>query len=66
MMMILVVEWDKERLNQVILNLLDNAYRFTKEAVDDQKKGEIIVSCNTYNNDYAIIKVKDNGPGIDN
>ena len=62
----MVVEWDKERLNQVILNLLDNAYRFTKEAVDDQKKGEIIVSCNTYNNDYAIIKVKDNGPGIDN
>jgi signal transduction histidine kinase len=63
----LMVEWDKERLNQVIFNLLDNAFRFTKEAtaVDKQKKGEIIVSCDVFNNDYAVVKVNDNGLGID-
>jgi two-component system, OmpR family, response regulator ChvI len=33
--------------------------------VDKQKKGEIIVSCDVFNNDYAVVKVNDNGLGID-
>ncbi len=30
-----------------------------------ERKGEIIVSCNTYNNDYAVVTVKDSDHGID-
>jgi signal transduction histidine kinase len=61
---ILLVEADKERIAGVISNLLSNAIKFTKE-------GEIIVSTekkndkNEYNHSYALVTVKDSGPGID-
>ena len=58
----LLVEADKERIIQVISNLLSNSLQFTKEgriavdvglAIDDEKKGEVIVT------------VSDTGSGID-
>ncbi|MDQ6723359.1 MAG: hybrid sensor histidine kinase/response regulator, partial [Thermoproteota archaeon] len=61
---VLIVEWDKERLNQVICNLLDNAYRFAKEN-NEEGKGKIIITCDRDTTEYAIVRVKDNGPGID-
>ena len=57
-----IVEADKERIVQVISNLLSNSLQFTKEgriavdvglAIDDEKKGEVIVT------------VSDTGSGID-
>ncbi len=57
-----LVEWDKEKLNQVIFNLLDNACRFSKE--NNAKKGEVNVTSETFKDD-ALVKVIDNGPGID-
>ena len=64
---ILLVEADKERIAGVISNFLSNALKFTKE-------GEIFVSTEKKNNDdddddtdnsYALVTVKDTGPGID-
>ncbi|MGZ5509930.1 MAG: sensor histidine kinase, partial [Nitrososphaeraceae archaeon] len=63
---ILLVEADKERIAGVISNLLSNAIKFTKE-------GEIFVSTEKINNNndkndnhsYALVTVKDTGPGID-
>ena len=58
----LLVEADKERIIQVISNLLSNSLQFTKEgriavdvglAIDDEKSGEVIVT------------VSDTGSGID-
>ena len=57
-----IVEADKERIVQVISNLLSNSLQFTKEgriavdvglAIDDEKRGEVIVT------------VSDTGSGID-
>lgn len=57
-----LVEADKERIVQVISNLLSNSLQFTKEgriavdvglAIDDEKRGEVIVT------------VSDTGSGID-
>ena len=50
---------DKNRIQQVIFNLLDNATKFTD-------KGEIIISIESDNdNDEAIIRIQDTGQGID-
>ncbi|HXT83327.1 MAG TPA: hybrid sensor histidine kinase/response regulator, partial [Verrucomicrobiae bacterium] len=57
-----IVEWDKEKLNQVVFNLLDNACRFSME--NNAKTGEVNVTCETFK-DYALVKIIDNGPGID-
>ncbi len=57
-----IVEWDKEKLTQVIFNLLDNACKYSKE--NNAKNGEIKVSSEIFKN-FAIVKVIDNGPGID-
>ncbi|OEF98182.1 sensor histidine kinase [Desulfuribacillus alkaliarsenatis] len=48
---------DKERMAQVVLNLLDNARRYTPES------GEVTVEL-THTNQLTKIAVKDNGPGI--
>jgi len=53
---------DRQRISQVIQNLLDNAFNFTKD-------GLITISVsrktqNTYTNEWIII-VKDSGKGID-
>jgi two-component system, OmpR family, sensor histidine kinase VicK len=50
---------DKNRIKQVICNLIDNAIKFTQ-------KGEIYIATDIDNkNDQVIVKVKDTGMGID-
>jgi signal transduction histidine kinase len=49
---------DKLRLNQVILNIINNAIRIIKE------EGEIIVFLEKQDNNDVIIRITDNGPGI--
>jgi two-component system, OmpR family, sensor histidine kinase VicK len=50
---------DKNRIQQVIFNLLDNATKFTD-------KGEIIISIESDNdNNEATIRIQDTGTGID-
>lgn len=48
---------DENRLKQVLINVLDNAFKFTPE------NGEILV-CSRYEHGKLIISVKDNGCGI--
>ena len=56
----LYVEVDKDRIVQVIFNLLANAFKFTKE-------GNIVISIqrNQTSSSEALISVKDSGQGID-
>ena len=49
---------DKNRIQQVIFNLLDNASKFTE-------KGEINLSIEKYNDHDAKIRIQDTGKGID-
>jgi signal transduction histidine kinase len=56
-----VVDADKERIVEVISNLLGNAIKFTKE-------GEIFVSIGKKednNNNYVLVTVRDSGEGVD-
>ena len=56
------VEADKNRIYQVILNLLDNAIKFTKQ------EGAIAITAAVEkkdNHDVVVVSIKDNGPGID-
>jgi two-component system, OmpR family, sensor histidine kinase VicK len=53
----LIVDVDKDRMLQVLSNLLGNALKFTKE-------GNIAVTTEKVNNE-VIVKVKDSGSGID-
>ncbi len=48
---------DENRIKQVLINLLDNAFKFTDEG------GRVSLSAGK-DGDYVIIKVKDNGQGI--
>jgi signal transduction histidine kinase len=55
------IEADKSRIYQVILNLLDNAIKFTKEGV-------IAITAaleKEDSHDLVIVSIKDNGQGID-
>jgi len=52
-----IVEADRERISQVILNLLNNAAKFTK-------RGTIYI-CQALKDGEVIVSVKDTGPGID-
>jgi signal transduction histidine kinase len=54
----LIVEADKERVSQVISNLISNAIKFTKE-------GEILVTAEKKDDRYAMVNVRDTGEGID-
>ena len=56
------VEADKERLTQVISNLLDNSLKFTKSTNGD--RGKITVTSERKDN-QVIVSVKDTGTGID-
>jgi len=51
------VEADKDRISQVISNLLHNAIKFTEE-------GTILISSEIMD-EHALVSVKDSGPGID-
>lgn len=48
---------DENRIKQVLINLLDNAFKFTDEG------GKVSLNASK-DGDYVIIEVKDNGPGI--
>jgi len=54
----LVLKADKNKLMQVVLNLLDNAVKFTAE------RGEIIVEAAYKNENDIEVSIKDNGIGI--
>jgi signal transduction histidine kinase len=65
----IIVKADKDRIAQVISNLLNNAIKFTK----DEPEGTISISCqrkdddkDDNNNNYVLVSVKDTGKGIDN
>jgi two-component system, OmpR family, sensor histidine kinase VicK len=54
----LFVYVDKNRIQQVIFNLLDNASKFTD-------KGEITLTIESNTDEYITIKIQDTGKGID-
>lgn len=54
----IIVEADRNRLMQVISNLLTNAYNFTKE-------GLIFITAEKTNDNLATVSIEDNGSGID-
>ncbi len=60
------IDADRERIIQVITNLLDNAFKFTKE--NDTISIVIQVRENKHinNTKEVIVSVSDTGPGIDN
>jgi len=53
-----VISGDEESLNQLLINLLDNAIKYTPEG------GKVTVQLTT-NNEQAIIEVEDNGIGVE-
>jgi signal transduction histidine kinase len=53
----IIVEADKERITQVISNLLDNALKFTK-------KGRVVVIAKKENDGKVSVSVEDNGTGM--
>ena len=55
---IIIVEGDKSRINQVIMNLINNAIKFTKE-------GSIVITTQKAADGLAVISIKDTGTGID-
>ncbi len=62
----IIIKADKDRIAQVISNLLNNAIKFTK----DEPEGTISISCqrkndDNDNNNYVLVNVKDTGKGID-
>ena len=63
------VEADKERITQVICNILNNAIKFTKaKANDGAGRGEEldVININAQKDDgHAIVNIMDNGTGID-
>jgi signal transduction histidine kinase len=60
----LVVRVDAGRLQQVLLNLLNNAMYAVGEA-SDGRSGEIVLSCAPEGQDKVRIAIADNGVGID-
>lgn len=54
----IIVEADRNRLSQVISNLLINAYNFTKE-------GFILITAEKSDVNLATVRIEDNGSGID-
>jgi signal transduction histidine kinase len=52
-----IISADRERIAQVVSNLLDNAIKFTS-------KGEVLVSVRQVEGE-AVVQVRDDGPGID-
>jgi signal transduction histidine kinase len=64
----IIVKADKDKIAQVVSNLVNNAVKFTKE----EQEGTISISCQRkedeedgHNDNYALVRVKDTGEGID-
>ncbi len=62
----IIIKADKDRIAQVISNLINNAIKFTNE----EPEGTISISCqrkddDNDNNNYVLVNVKDTGKGID-
>jgi signal transduction histidine kinase len=54
----LLVDADKERISEVISNLISNAIKFTE-------KGEIVIDIDRKDTGFVFVSVKDTGKGID-
>ena len=61
----IIVEADKNRLSQVISNLLNNAIKFTNEGSITIIVGTKKINNNNNNNNKVIVSIKDTGTGID-
>ncbi|MGN6614942.1 MAG: sensor histidine kinase [Candidatus Nitrosocosmicus sp.] len=68
----LIIDANKERIIQVISNILDNAIKFTKEGtirIDMEKSGGIDNdkddTANNKRSEEVIINIKDSGKGLD-
>jgi signal transduction histidine kinase len=59
----IIIKADKDKIAQVMSNLLNNAFKFTVKKQTEQ--ANIWVSCQRQDNDMAVVSVKDNGIGID-
>ena len=60
------VEADKERITQVISNLLNNAVKFTKTKLNDGGREVETINISAQKNDgHAIVNIVDTGTGID-
>ena len=59
------IEADKERITQVISNILDNAIKFTKSKLSQRGGIETIEIDVQENDDHAIVGIVDTGQGID-
>lgn len=62
---IIVVKADRERLNQVISNLLSNAMKFTTEGTISISEQKRIASKDGVQEEEVIVMVNDTGTGID-
>jgi two-component system, OmpR family, sensor histidine kinase VicK len=60
------VDADRERIIQVLTNLLDNAFKFTKENATISVIIQVRENKDINNTKEVILSVKDTGPGIDN
>jgi signal transduction histidine kinase len=61
----IVIKADRERLNQVISNLLGNAIKFTKEGTISIYMQKKVESKDGLHKEEVIVMVKDSGSGID-
>jgi two-component system, OmpR family, sensor histidine kinase VicK len=61
----IMINADKERLNQVISNLLSNAIKFTKEGTVNISEQKRVENKNGAKSAEAIVMVNDTGSGID-
>jgi len=58
------IESDKERITQVISNILDNAIKFAKAKLEEGRVETINIDAQR-NDDNAIVSIVDTGSGID-
>jgi signal transduction histidine kinase len=59
----IIVKADKDKIAQVMSNLLNNAFKFTMKK--QTEKANIWVNCQRRDNDMAVVSVEDDGVGID-
>jgi signal transduction histidine kinase len=59
----IIVKADKDKIAQVMSNLLNNAFKFSMKK--QAEKANIWVNCQRRDNDMAVVSVEDEGIGID-